>query len=460
MTAQLLGAPDVAAPLHRTAVRPAVPRTATSIFVMITVVSSLAPGLLPRSSSTQAIVTAVAAALGLALAAVTHRAVSTVWTPPVHLLARRIALCTSVTAIIAATVVDARWQNELRAAMGAAPTSAMHWVEMWCGAVSICAIAVVTGVGLARGAGRLGPIRTICSIIVIGLAGYLAVLPATVSSFTERFEASNTFVDASLTVPLSPGKSGSGGSLIGWDDLGREGRKFASGGAEDAAVRTYVPLTAASTAQARARIAVDELERSGGFTKSHIVIAVPTGSGWIDENAVSGAEDRFDGDVATVALQYSYQPSWATFLFAKSEAKDSADALLDAVLRRIGDMPESTRPALYVYGQSLGSIGGSAAVEAHSGPVCGALWAGPPAGQVVRGDAVVLANTSDPVVRWSSALIAAPPDLSFARVDAPMPRWIPVVSYVQTAVDLISALDAPAGHGHRYGTDQGQLPDC
>ena len=42
-----------------------------------------------------------------------------------------------------------------------------------------------------------------------------------------------------------------------------------------------------------------------------------------------------------------------------------------------------------------------------------------------------------------------------------MPQWIPVVSYLQTTVDLMSAQNAPTGHGHRYGADQGSLlPEC
>ncbi|OLT32903.1 hypothetical protein BJF84_01525 [Rhodococcus sp. CUA-806] len=457
----MLDAPVILGPPTTRSARPAVPRTATSIILSMTVIASLAPGLLPRSSLTQALVTGIAAALGLALSAIAHRIVSRVFIPSVHPVARRIALCGSVTAIFAAAVSDAGWQNDLRSAMGTEPTPPMHWVEVWCGAISICAISVVIGVGLRRGGRRLGRTRTVCVILVSGLAGYLVVLPAVWASLTDRFAASNAMIDSSLTIPLTPSKSGSIGSLVGWDDLGREGRKFVSGGTDADAVRTYVALDAASSATARAQIAVDELEHSGGLTKSHVVVAVPTGSGWVDENATSGIEDRFQGDVATVALQYSYRPSWATFLLARTEAEDSATALLDAVRTRIAALPAASRPDLYIYGQSLGAIGGGAAVAANPEGICGTLWAGPPAGEVESGSAVVLANTSDPVVRWSTELLTSPPKLDDTQADAPMPQWIPVVSYLQTTVDLMSALNAPTGHGHRYGADQGSLlPEC
>lgn len=461
MSAQVLDSPAVRryqSPLPR---RIAVPRTTTTVLVAAAVIGSLAPSLLPRSSLTQAIVTGVAASLGLALSAILFRVTNRVSTPSVHPRTRLIVLAGGAVAILVAALFDARWQNGLRAAMASEPTSPMHWVEVLYGSISICAILVVIGVGIVRGIRRLGATTSTVLVLVSTLSGYLFVLPTAWSSFAIQSASASASMDASLSFPQSSGRSGSRDSLIDWNSLGREGRKFVAGGDDASAVRTYVSLDADPTLQTRARIAVDELQRSGGFAKSHVVVAVPTGSGWVDENAVTGIEDRFDGDVATVALQYSHQPSWVTFLFAKSEATDAASAVLDAVRTRIAELPAAARPDLYVYGQSLGSIGGSAAVADERAGICGTLWAGPPAGQVDSGTAVVLANSSDPVVRWSTELLISPPNLDGVRVDAPMPQWIPVISYLQTTVDMVSALDAPEGHGHRYGEDQGTLlPNC
>ncbi|MDJ0391996.1 alpha/beta-hydrolase family protein [Rhodococcus sp. G-MC3] len=443
-----------------------VPRTATSILVSAAVIASLVPSLLPRSSLMQAIVTGVFATAALGFAALAHRIVAGVRgtafpTPAPHPVARRIAAAAGVTAILAAAVGDARWQNDLREAMDVPNAGALHWIGVLCGSVSVCSILVVLGLGISRGIGRLGPARTLAMVTACTVVGYLFVVPAALSTLSRSFAVSDALMDTSLAIPVSPAKSGSAASTVSWDLLGREGRKFVAGGTNNASVRTYVGLGAAPTVSERAAAAVDELNRAGGFAKSHIVVAVPTGSGWVDENAVSGAEVRFGGDVATVALQYSAAPSWATFLFAKSEANDSAAALLEAVSLEIDSLPEASRPSLYVYGQSLGSIGGSSAVANYSDDVCGTLWAGPPAKNVILGDAVVLANSSDPVVRWSSDLLMSPPDLDAVRVDAPLPQWIPVVSYLQTTIDMVSALAAPDGHGHRYGRDQGMLlPPC
>jgi uncharacterized membrane protein len=203
-------------------------------------------------------------------------------------------------------------------------------------------------------------------------------------------------------------------------------------------------------------LAIRELERSGGFDRSNIVVAVPTGSGWIDANAVSGFYQRFGGDVALVGMQYSYAPSWATFLFGRNEAVAYARTLFTAVENRIRTL--DPKPELYVYGQSLGAIGGSSIFTDDADQdrrTCAALWAGPPAGQVHRTGATVLANSSDPVVHWSPSLLWRAPDLTGVRVDAPVPQWLPIVSFLQTSADLLVALNAPPGHGHRYGTDQG-----
>ncbi|MDO9176351.1 MAG: alpha/beta-hydrolase family protein, partial [Actinomycetota bacterium] len=101
-------------------------------------------------------------------------------------------------------------------------------------------------------------------------------------------------------------------------------------------------------------LAVSEMERAGAFERSVVVVAIPTGSGWVDENAITGAERTFGGDVATVAVQYSDKPSWATFLFAEDDARRSANAVVRAVATRAAAEP--TTPKVVVYGQSLGSV--------------------------------------------------------------------------------------------------------
>ncbi|WP_407829790.1 alpha/beta-hydrolase family protein, partial [Staphylococcus aureus] len=82
----------------------------------------------------------------------------------------------------------------------------------------------------------------------------------------------------------------------------------------------YAGLDSAPDTASRAALAVSELDRVGGFARNSVVVAVPTGSGWIDTHAVDGIEQRFGGDVAIVGQQYSDAPSWATFLFSRDDA--------------------------------------------------------------------------------------------------------------------------------------------
>jgi uncharacterized membrane protein len=323
--------------------------------------------------------------------------------------------------------------------------------------VSVLIVGVVAGIARATGwiARKLGWARSVAVVAVTASMLYLVGVPTVVDWRRTAYQTANASIDPELVQPVSYVRSGSTESAVSWPSLGAEGRKFVTG-SPAGPVRVYVGLDSAPDMNSRVALAVRELERSGGLERSNIVVAVPTGSGWIDGNAARGFYERFGGDVAIVGMQYSYAPSWATFLFGRDDAVAYARALFTAVENRVGTLAH--KPKLYVYGQSLGALGGSSifADDADQDQrTCATLWAGPPAGQVHRAGATVLANSSDPVVHWSPSLLWRAPELRDVRVDAPVPQWLPVVSFLQTSADLLAALNAPPGHGHRYGTDQG-----
>ncbi|MFC8179900.1 alpha/beta-hydrolase family protein [Rhodococcus sp. NPDC057297] len=431
---------------------PAVPRVSTSLLLALSVAASLSPSLLPRASLVQAVVTGLFAAAALVVSAVAHRITSRVHRTCPRPRARRVALGLALLTVGAVGIADAQWQNGLRESWGVPRVGPMYWIEVVCGSVSVCALLVVIGIGSARGAGKLGAMRLLATTAVVAVTISVFGFDWARDAFAQRYAQADLVSSTVQAHAVAP---------VGGVSVGVQGQRFLAGGEGSTAVRTYVGLRAAPTYGERAELAADELERSGGLAKAHVVIAVPTGSGWVDENAVRGFDERFGGDVATVALQYSDQPSWATFLFAEDAAIESTRALRVAVEAKLAALDEDGRPTLHIYGQSLGSVAGSAALQPDSSAVCSTLWAGPPANKVDTGRGVVLANTSDPVVWWSRELIFSPPDLTKARVDAPVPQWIPLVSFAQTSVDLLFALDAPAGHGHRYAEDQGTgLLDC
>ncbi|MGW0246927.1 alpha/beta-hydrolase family protein [Nocardia goodfellowii] len=445
----------VAATVRR--VLSASPRIGTTSAIGIGTLVSLSPGLLPRTPGAQAILTALLVVIVLAVAGLFRM---TLRRRDIDLnlrfpAARRPLFMINALLIVGAAAQAGHWQNALRAAMGTPPIGPDYWLRCALGAAALVGICTGFARGLRWVLRRLGFARSVAMTLVAGVAGYALLVPSFVGWRQSTYLAANDRVDPTLVQPVSFTRSGSADSAVSWGSLGAEGRKFVSGQAAGP-VRVYVGMESAPDLDSRVALAVRELERSGGFTRPDIVVAVPTGSGWIDANAMRGLAQRFGDDAAVVGLQYSYAPSWVTFVFGRDDAIAAARALFTAVEQRVAELGGKNR--LFVYGQSLGAYGGSSVFADDADQdrrTCAVLWAGPPAGHVHRSGATVLANSSDPVVHWSPSLLWRAPDLSGTRVDAPVPQWLPLASFVQTTADLLAALDAPAGHGHRYGTDQG-----
>ncbi|MBB5911752.1 putative membrane protein [Nocardia transvalensis] len=433
------------------------PRIGTSLAVALGATASLSPGLLPRTAAAQAILTGLLVTVGLAVSGTTR----TILRRRRFDINRRfpgvrlpVAL-TGAVLVIGALLGAHEWQNRLRAAMGAPAVTGGHWAA--CALAATLIVVLLTGIARSVRwlATKLGRRRGAGLAVVAALATQVVLLPSVVDQQRSAYAAANATLDPTVVQPISATRSGSAGSVVSWESLGAEGRKFVAG-TPSRAIRTYVGLESAPDLDSRVALAIRELERSGGLNRSHVVVVVPTGSGWIDARAAEGLDERFGGDVALVGLQYSEAPSWATFVFGRDAAERSARALFTAVEDRIAALTH--RPRLYVYGQSLGATAGSAIFADDADQrrrACATLWAGPPAGRVHHDGATILANASDPVVQWSPELLWRAPDPAGTRSDAPRPPWLPVLGFVQTTADLLSALDAPPGHGHRYGTDQG-----
>lgn len=217
-------------------------------------------------------------------------------------------------------------------------------------------------------------------------------------------------------------------------------------------LRVYASLSDGAGPTDRAEAAVARLAAAGGLARRAVVIAVPTGSGWVDPHFVRGVESTLRGDSAIVVVQYTEQPSWQSFLFHRDAAAASAVALVEAVHRRAPATP------VYLYGQSLGTVGVVAAQRraAELGqPMAATLQSGTPADVAVTGPALL--NASDPVGIWSPRLIVSPPDRAATKPGkaTPRPLWLPVIGFVQATVDLLGATAPPPGLGHRYDEHQG-----
>lgn len=391
------------------------PHPLVSVGALMGIAIATAPGSLPRDAMIAAVLVAAFGVSGALIGALAGR----LW--PCRNRSRRIttAVCGLFSLGLVAQMVW--WQSRLHDAVGR------------------------QGVDLSWVLTALTPIAAVIAVCAVGrrvrIAG--AVVAAAVA----------------LTVLSSPtGAAGPPESVS---------QKFVSAGAVPGSLRVYGELDDRDVS-VRARATVERWQAAGGMDRDAVVVAVPTGSGWVDPDAMVGFERRLGGNVSVIAVQYSDIPSWRAFVTSSEPARSNAVAVVSALIDAIDIEPDSSRPQIYLFGQSLGAIGADAArqwvAHHHPGALCHTVLAGAPAGSATLAapDTTVFANGSDPVVRWSPTLLWQPPRVPpTLSSDLPRAPWFPIASFVQTSADLIGALSFPAGHGHQYGTEQGLLvPRC
>jgi uncharacterized membrane protein len=427
-------------------------------------------------------------------------------------------------ALIGAVIAGHHWQNEMRTLVDEGP-------ESWGADLAVIAVALVIalillGIGrllrlgsraLGRLLGRWIPRRvgiTIAWIIVLVLALMVAnrvLIDGFIGVMDNIYSAKNETTKPGVKQPQQPERSGSSASLVSWQSLGYQGRSFVgrgptqqqlrdfNGAEPKEPIRAYVGLDSAATADERATLAVKELERTNAFDRAVLCVATPTGTGWLEPQSVDTLEYEFNGDTAIVAIQYSYLPSWISFLFGSEEPRIAGKALFEAVYERWSQLPEGQRPRLIAYGLSLGSYGMQGAFGSDQDLTTrtqGALFVGTPNytqlwrdfetgrddgspewlpiynnGKTVRFAAapkdfarpdapwdepyvIYLQHASDPVVWWSWDLLLHKPDwLRETRGPdvSPSMHWYPFVTWAQVSVNQFVATLVPPGHGHNYG---------
>ena len=324
------------------------------------------------------------------------------------------------------------------------------------------------------------------------------------------FQQLDALIEDDLPKPIMSSRTGSSESLISWEELGRQGRRFvAEAPSKDLLsdflkqeamdpIRVYVGLASAETSKLRAKLALEELKRVGGFDRSILVLVTPTGTGWIDPNAQDTLEFLYRGDVASVAAQYSYLNSPLTLFTQAEYGQEAAQALFEEIYNYWRELPRETRPRLFLSGLSLGSMNSDLSFDLFDiidEPFNGALWVGPPFrnetwrrvtaqrdagspawlpvfrdGSVVRfmnqytsldesGSAswgafriAFLQYASDPITFFSPHIAWNEPDwMREPRGPDVSPdlRWFPIVTMLQLAADTMVGT-APKGFGHEY----------
>ena len=162
--------------------------------------------------------------------------------------------------------------------------------------------------------------------------------------------------------------SGSEQSLLPFADLGQQGRRYVTDvltpelieqvmGEPAVAhpIRTYVGFNSEPLYQTgRAELALAELDRTGAFDRSHLLLVSPTGTGWVDHTMIETAEFLTRGDIATCCVQYGRYPS---FLSVQKVALGQGQfrLLLWGVKQRLAERPPDRRPRVLVFGESLGA---------------------------------------------------------------------------------------------------------
>jgi uncharacterized membrane protein len=487
--------------------------------------ASFTPSLAPRLWYVQGIVSGLSAIVGYAIGALCGWLARVLARRQLPAAVRR--RCWQVLAVVGTPLViwslwlGQRWQHQIHVLTDLEATS-YSWVPVLLLTVAVLLGAVAVARGLRwvvrrvqRPLGRLMPqwLAGTVALVLVAVA-LVEVNDNLVSRWVghvsdSMFASVNDATSLGTHRPLAPQRSGSPASLVSWASLGRQGRDFVGRGPSVAEltafsgrparepVRVYVGLWSAPTEEQRAALAVRELRRAGAFERAVLVVATTTGTGLVDSSAADAIEYMYDGDTATVGVQYSYLPSWVSFLGDRQPAAVSGRDLFDAVYAAWSRLPEDGRPKLLVTGTSM-AVYGSEAAFTGLGDVLrrtdGVVWAGAPyfsrlherlverrdpgspewqpvyqGGRTVRFASapsdlrpdpsrprprvVYLQYGSDPVVFWSPRLAFDEPDwLAEARAPDVSPDmfWIPIVTFWQLTADLPSVFDVPPGHGHRY----------
>ena len=200
------------------------------------------------------------------------------------------------------------------------------------------------------------------------LVGFGALARLLVERAFAGIETKETAVESAFDVaPPNPLVSGSRASLVPFHTLSRQGGRFVwtvttQQQIEDIVgepavampIRVYAGLASAPDEQSRVDLLLAELDRTGAFDRSWLLVASPTGTGYVNYAAVSAFELLARGDCATVAMQYAARPSFLSLDRVK-EGRRQMRLLIKELGERLAALPPDRRPTVVLFGESLGA---------------------------------------------------------------------------------------------------------
>jgi len=496
-------------------------------FAVLFFAISLSPSLLPRPYLLQGVLSGLSLALGYAFGVVLNLLWCYFQLPKLkeswRSIMQYIALFLSLLLLAFSLYYSNEWQNNLRTLMNLPPRESGLHTQMAAIAFSIAASLLFISRFLKIAfyktktkLKRLIPqrIANALSLLLVASLVFLFANNIAIRNLVDMLDEAYMLADASsdkgIMQPLEDHATGSQASIIVWDTLGRTGQNFVVngphkeelehyfGGNVSQPLRVYVGLRSKETATERAELALKELIRVNGFKRSKLVIATPTGTGWLDPSAMDTFEYLHRGDTAIVTTQYSYLPSWLTLLVDPSSARESASALYNTIHQYWSALPEESRPELYLFGLSLGSLGAETSINLMTlinNPIQGGLFAGPPFPNtlspqltrhrnknspqwlpVIQDSSLVrftsqenklqnedwswgpmrfvyIQYASDPMVFFSLDLYRKEPDWMKGERGydvSPEFKWYPIITFLQVLFDLPMADRMPKGSSHNY----------
>ena len=361
---------------------------------------------------------------------------------------------------------------------------------------------------IRRDPGAAGSVIAHAALLgAMGLAGAFAL-----KKVTDRLEHADDIIEPAYpAAPTNPQVSAGPRSEMPFASIGKEGRRFVTmtlthdeitsvmGEPAVDPVRVVCGYETTDDLRERARLGVADLEACGGFERSLICVASPTGVGYVNYTIIEALEYLSRGNCATIVPQYALVPS-ALAMPKTGDGVMLTRYVLEDIQARLASIPVERRPRVVLLGESLGAnvaldvstvpgpFAGIPALE-HLGVSGGVYfgvpfrtefwrrWRDNPEAMDPEHEVLLVAEPSeapplppghmrhlmvvhhdDPVNKYAYTMVLQPPWWMGPPTTRPpmVPRetrWRPITSFVIATVDLKNGMNSKPGTFVRRGHD-------
>ncbi|QQS01176.1 MAG: alpha/beta-hydrolase family protein [Austwickia sp.] len=341
---------------------------------------AMTPTLVPRNWWMNAVVIGVSSAFGYLVGSLLRAVwrwlrprlgITVAMAEPQRTWARRLAIGLLVVVTLVAAVLGHLAQDQVADRLGAPQRGPVTFVVGLVAGAALFAVLVLAGKGIAtlrrwlKGhAARFAPdlvasgLATLVIVFVILMLTDSVLFRGLMEPAMEKATRNAARSPEGRSAPTLAERSGSPASRESWDSLGYEGKIFVTSGptperiaavtAQPAKqpIRVYAGKSAHQDVADAARAVVAELERTGAFERSHLLVTTTTGTGWVPEWSMSSFEMLGGGDTAIASMQYSFFPSPLAYVSSRAHralrhaAGGPVPHVLRGPLRPLGRAPD------------------------------------------------------------------------------------------------------------------------